>query len=135
MARISRQIGWSQESNLLYEILRKLGELAGIAAKVKPYKVYSALITDDGGDIIVQVLENTIGNIAWTSSAGGEYRGDLTGAFPIDKTWYTVQENSNGSVPIDPFYINIASGAPDTIMLYTPGTTPDKATFEIRVYN
>jgi hypothetical protein len=133
--RVSRQIGWSQESNLLYEILRKLGELAGIASKVRPYKVYSAMITDDGGDIIVNVLENTIGNIVWTSPGGGEYRGDLTDAFPIDKTWYVVQENSNGSVPTSPFYMNTASSSPHTIYLFTPGTTPDKTTFEIRVYN
>lgn len=135
MARISKQIGWSQESNLLYEILRKLGELAGIASKVKPYKVYSALITDDGGDIIVQVLENTIGDISWTSSLGGEYRGDLTGAFPLDKTWYTVQENSNGNVPTDFYYMNLLSSAPNTIFLFTPNTTPDKVAIEIRVYN
>ena len=45
--RVSQQIGWSQESNLLWEILKQLNKLAGL---FKPkYKVYTALLTQSGG--------------------------------------------------------------------------------------
>jgi hypothetical protein len=53
MARISRQIGWSNESNILYQILNQLTRLAGIITGLKPaYKVYTALLTQSGGDTL-----------------------------------------------------------------------------------
>jgi hypothetical protein len=130
--RVSKQIGWSQESNLLYEILRKLGELAGIASKVKPYKVYSAIITDDEPDVAVTILENTIGNIAWSIANTGEYRADLIGAFPENKTWCSMQPSTAAA---SPYYVNVASGAPDSIMFYTGGESANRVFIEIRVYN
>lgn len=133
MARISKQIGWSQESNLLYEILRKLGELAGIAAKVKPYKVYSALITDDDPNVEALVLENTIGDIQWAISGPGEYKGTLNGAFPENNTWASITISQTGVA--DPFYLNVTGGAPDYIKFYTQGTVANKTPIEIRVYN
>jgi hypothetical protein len=49
MAILSKQIGWSNESNLLWEILKKLNRLAGIIGGLKPkYKVFSALVTQNG---------------------------------------------------------------------------------------
>jgi len=51
MAILSKQIGWSNESNLLWEILKKLNRLAGIITGLKPkYKVFTALVTQSGGD-------------------------------------------------------------------------------------
>jgi hypothetical protein len=51
MASISRQIGWSQESNLLYQILNQLTKLTSIMFGLKPkYKVYTALLLQSGGD-------------------------------------------------------------------------------------
>jgi len=48
---VSRQIGWSQESNLLYQILKQLNKLTSIMFGLKPkYKVYTALLTQSGGD-------------------------------------------------------------------------------------
>lgn len=59
---ISRQIGWSNESNLLYQILKQLTKLTSIIFGLKPkYKVYTALLTQTGTDTPVAiVLENTI---------------------------------------------------------------------------
>ena len=133
MARISKQIGWSQESNLLYEILRKLGELAGIASKVRPYKVYSALITDDDPNVDVLVLENTIGDIQWALSGSGEYKATLNGAFPENNTWVSIGISQTGVNT--PFYYNLTGGAPDAITFYTQGTFANKTPIEIRVYN
>ncbi|NDB81367.1 MAG: hypothetical protein EB127_01265 [Alphaproteobacteria bacterium] len=49
MAILSKQIGWSNESNLLWEILKKLNRLAGIIGGLKPkYKVFTALVSQDG---------------------------------------------------------------------------------------
>lgn len=53
----------------------------------RPYKVYSATITQSGtSDPILEIYENTIGNIAWTRGATGEYYGTLIGAFTDAKT-------------------------------------------------
>jgi len=64
MARISRQIGWSNESNILYQILNQLSRLAGIITGLKPtYKVYTALLTQTGGgnDVYISNVPLTIG--------------------------------------------------------------------------
>lgn len=52
---ISKQIGWSTESNLLWEILRQLSRLGGVLSNLvknttPKYKVFSALVTQSGGD-------------------------------------------------------------------------------------
>jgi hypothetical protein len=53
MAQVSRQIGWSQESNLLYQILKQLNKLTSVLFGLKEaatpnYKVYTALLTQNG---------------------------------------------------------------------------------------
>jgi hypothetical protein len=68
MAIPNRQIGWSQESNLLWEISRELDQLTKVvsasAAPVAPYKVYTAIYTQNGGanptPVLINALENTI---------------------------------------------------------------------------
>lgn len=53
---ISRQIGWSNESNLLYQILKQLTKLTSVIFNLTPkYKVYTALLTQGGGDNIVNI--------------------------------------------------------------------------------
>jgi hypothetical protein len=48
---VSRQIGWSNESNLLYQILKQLTRLTAVIFGLKPkYKVFTALLTQNGGD-------------------------------------------------------------------------------------
>jgi len=59
MAILSKQIGWSNESNLLWEILKKLNRLAGIIGGLKPkYKVFSALVTQNGDGAQPDSLSN-----------------------------------------------------------------------------
>jgi hypothetical protein len=49
MASVSRQIGWSQESNLLYQILKQITKLTAVVFALKPkYKVYTALVSQTG---------------------------------------------------------------------------------------
>jgi hypothetical protein len=48
----NKQIGWSNESNLLWYILKQLNKLTSIIFNLKPkYKVYTALLTQSGGDV------------------------------------------------------------------------------------
>jgi hypothetical protein len=50
MASVSRQIGWSQESNLLWQILNQITKLTAVVFALKPkYKVFTALLTQTGG--------------------------------------------------------------------------------------
>lgn len=54
---------------------------------VRPYKVYTALLTQTGTDApVATVLENTIGNIVWSRVNTGQYRATLNNAFDATKT-------------------------------------------------
>lgn len=62
----SKQIGWSNESNLLWQISKQLEQLTGVTSKIvtstSTYNVYTALVTwDDTGLTDLNVLENTLG--------------------------------------------------------------------------
>ena len=64
MSTPNRQIGWSQESNLLSYISKQLERLTGItfsslSALAPTYKVYTALLTQSGGDFLDQLDETT----------------------------------------------------------------------------
>lgn len=59
--RVSRKIGWSNESNLLYQILNQLSRLAGIITGLKPkYKVYTALLSQSGADGPASISSGTL---------------------------------------------------------------------------
>lgn len=63
---------------------------------VVPYKKYIATISQTGIlDPIVTILENTIGDIVWTRTVAGDYRGTLTGAFPDQDSTYLMLSNTN----------------------------------------
>jgi hypothetical protein len=131
MSIISKQIGWSQESNLLYEILKKLTSITSQIAGAKPYKVYSALITDNGDTTMtITELQNTIGPIVWTVSTTGEYRADLVGAFPLDKTWLSITANAIGAIQ----YNAVVDAAPDGVRFFTSSNQAQNTPIEIRVY-
>ena len=54
----------------------------------RPYKVYTALLTQSGTDApVATVLENTLGgDIVWSYYTEGVCNGELLGAFTINKT-------------------------------------------------
>ena len=61
MAISSRQIGWGTESNLLWQILKQLNHLTNILFGLKEaatpkYKVYTALVSQSGGDDLQQIF-------------------------------------------------------------------------------
>lgn len=113
--------------------------IQNISDYVRPYKVYSALLNQNGiNDPTAIVLENTIGNIVWTRDSGGVYFGTLTGAFTADKTFFIITPNSAGvdnSIftiqyqTTDYFALSTSDGVSylDGLLINTP--------VEIRVYN
>jgi hypothetical protein len=130
------------------------GYLAGaisvedLAAQIAPqpaYKVYTALLTQSGiNPPIATVLENTIGNITWTYLSTGNYAGNLISAFPLNKTYFSVNNrfsDDGGASAYDAFLFR---GNDDffALTLWENGTPSDNLIFsgapisiEIRVYS
>ena len=81
MAIPSRQIGWGTESNLLWQILKQLTRLTSTLFSLKEaatpkYKVYTALLTQIGGDKQVTLIDEplTIGvTYKISDQAGGTW--------------------------------------------------------------
>ena len=118
------------------------------AAQIAPeptYKVYTALLTQAGIDPpVATVLENTIGNITWTYLSTGSYAGNLISAFPLNKTYFSVNNrfsDDGGASAYDAF---LYRGNDDffALTLWSNGTPSDNLiwsgapiSIEIRVYN
>lgn len=116
---------------------------SSIFAPSPNYKVYRALMTQVGTAApIVNVLENTLGNIVWAYSSTGLYTGTLDGAFSETKYFAPIPiqgldsgVNDGGGGDSYTYYIIDSS----TILL-TSGIPPDNnilsnSPIEIIVYN
>lgn len=72
--------------------------LSDLAAKIRGYKRYVALLTQSGGAAPTAIiLENDLGGVpAWTYDGfGGNYKATLTGAFTANKTAIFVNQTSS----------------------------------------
>ena len=115
------------------------GNLTYLESMGRPYKVYTALLTQTGTNApVATVLENTLGgDIVWSRNSEGDYSLTLTGAFILDKTYYTIHNNSN---PLQ-YDLYFTSGDINTMTIYSTfyGVAADEAFYftpiEIRVYN
>jgi len=96
MAIPSKQIGWSQESNLIWEISRQLEQLIGVAANAtgggsSSYKVYTATITYTDTELIsTNIIENTLGGsltIELDNPGQSKFTVTSSGLFTLDKTF------------------------------------------------
>lgn len=106
---------------------------------VRPYKVYSAMISQvSTAAPTVTIMENTIGSIVWTRSSAGVYLGTLVGAFTSSKTLPIVSNNANTNLNIKELVTRTSA---DVITLQTYATSVltdgviSNMTIEIRVYN
>ena len=98
----------------------------------RPYKVYTALLSQEGTDApVATVLENTLGVIpTFVYLEVGNYKIALNGGFTEEKTWQVIQSDtptakiiySDGS---DNLRIDVVAG--DNNLYFQP--------IEIRVYN
>ena len=83
-----------------------------IASITPPYKKYVALLTQTGAnDPSVEVVENTIGTIVWTTVLNGfnqpyKYIGTLTSAFTANKTFILVSADESTGHPMGYVYRN-----------------------------
>jgi hypothetical protein len=80
MAIGNRQIGWSQESNLLWSISSQIQRLISVVSKslAPKYKVYTALLTQIGGDGIQSYYGGESLTIGTTYKITGIDDGDFT---------------------------------------------------------
>ena len=114
-------------------------------ADSRPYKVYTALLTQSGTDApVATVLENTLGDtITWSYVAVGQYIGTSTGTFTVNKT-VIFSGSANDTDVATAMYIMALLGNENTVQIGTfnqlavPTASDGKLTntlIEIRVYN
>lgn len=110
------------------------------AAAGRPYKVYTALLTQSGNNApVATVLENTLGGtVVWSKISAGKYLGTLTGAFTGDKTisFFQTRFSNAGST----YTYDSGKDSNNSVRLYAllNGSYSDQITvgqIEIRVYN
>ena len=105
----------------------------------RPYKVYTALLTQSGTDApVATVLENTLGgDIVWSRNSVGIYTATLLGAFIDNKTTIQIIANrgkghttTSGVNDVDSVFLHMVNAVnllADDILENTP--------IEIRVYS
>jgi hypothetical protein len=104
-----------------------------VTDSVRPYKVYTALLTQTGENApVATVLENTIGDISFTYESAGSYTINSNRLFTVNKTWVqNIMLNVTPDVvafnPVNGNNIGIVCSSGDDGLLNTP--------IEIRVYN
>ena len=105
----------------------------------RPYKVYTALLTQSGTNApVATVLENTLGTVTFTRSSTGVYFVNSSGLFTEDKTFVIMGAGANaGAINA----INLINSSAFSIVTKALSTHSDadsantKVAFEIRVYN
>ncbi len=146
MGFVNKQIGWSNESNLLQYILKQLVALTAVLSKISgggtpytpPYKVYSARITAQAGSALpptVNIIENTLGiTPTYIGGALGPNTGYVinitNGIFLQNKIWLTPSNDGNNGIKLA--WLNT-----NQLIFYAPngGSSMNEVYFEIRVYN
>lgn len=114
-------------------------DAANPVVNARPYKVYTALLTQSGTDApVATVMENTLGGtVVWSYAGVGQYVGTLTGAFPAGKCFIQTPSgglDSNASIGGggDPYYQYRTSD--DTIFVLTTDGSLIDAAVKIEVY-
>jgi hypothetical protein len=81
----------------IVEIIDALNQLETDITDVKPYKVYTAIISQSGTNApTTTVFENTLGGaIIWTYDGVGSYTGTLNGAFTNNKTVFFISPDTS----------------------------------------
>lgn len=87
----------SEYSGGVYTSRKITGAELKASSKV-PARYKATLTQTSTNDPVETVLENDLGAIVWTRTAGGTYRGTLTGAFIEDLTFLSIQMTSDTSL-------------------------------------
>ena len=127
---------WYDLINKLKDILKGLAGQGG--GDSRPYKVYTALLSQSGTDApVATVLENTLGDIVWSYVVPGIYTGTLFDTFLENKT-IGFSGNGRFSIGEPTSQIEFYRNNNNSIGIEIPGGTDDLITgfpIEIRVYN
>ncbi|HLF53538.1 MAG TPA: hypothetical protein VI621_14670, partial [Flavobacterium sp.] len=117
------------------QIAVQLPKESGTLALEKPYKVYTALLTQSGTSAPTAIiLENTFGVVpTFTYEGVGQYSVTLNGGFITDKTWQMISSNNIGSQD----KLEIYDNGDDSVWIDTVTSNGklNKTPIEIRVYN
>jgi hypothetical protein len=142
---LNRRLGLITVPNLqkvINNLLEIIGLVDGAIPDSRPYKVYSALLTQTGtSDPVATVLENTLDGVPiWTRDSIGIYVATLASAFTADKTWLSITPNwtvgDSGGTP------KVERGSSNDIQVVSYATDQSgidglfsNTPIEIRVYN
>lgn len=117
----------------------QIATTAFVQANVRPYKVYTALLSQTGTSApVATVLENTLGGtVVWTRTGVGAYVATLSNAFPIYKTFLLLAPSASGGQTN-----TLTSNSSSTVELGVSSNAGNFAdgfltsrSIEIRVYN
>lgn len=125
-----------------YALLKNVVENGHLVAEdSRPYKVYSALLTQTGSDApVATVLENTIGNVSFTYSGPGSYHitsnGLFAGTVPTVTNVFGVIENSTSNyITVDKLDNSMLRLASSDFQFNGQNDLLNNTPIEIRVYN
>jgi hypothetical protein len=135
LAEKIKNLNWVNSINKLKDILKELAGQGG-GGDSRPYKVYTALLSQSGTDApVATVLENTLGEtIGFTYKGVGSYDIISTTLTNLDLVYATIQ--NTGDTNFEIFYNDIndlqiqtfyEGSLANDLLYYTP--------IEIRVYN
>lgn len=99
---VASNINTVERGSALSNAGREVYTMQDITDTTRPYKVYTALLTQSGTNApVATVLQNTLsGTITWSYSLVGSYQATLVGAFPSSKTFfYVTSEASYNNAP------------------------------------
>lgn len=106
------------------------GNLIGSLTK----KIYKANLTQSGTNApAATIFENTIGNIVWTRTGIGTYRGTLTGAFSLTRTWCEIAESAFNNGVNYGTYIDVSTV--DYVLVQTIDQNTAGAPLDDQLYN
>lgn len=111
---------------------------SGTGGDSRPYKVYTALLSQSGTDApVVIVLENTLGNIVWSRDGNGFYVGTLSNSFPNEKTFCLIQNNYQSSGTQNYIYRNSNNeiNIETRVSNISTDSELNQTSIEIRTYN
>ena len=104
---------------------------------IRPYRVYSALLTQTGNSApTAVVLENTLGfTPTWSYNSTGIYSINQTGAFPLEQTFVITPLTMNND--ITGYYSIDNTNFPNTLYVKTLSNNDDSLYYspiEIKIY-
>lgn len=138
--KLVNEIHWMDLPFRLKAIFSKLPSGGGDS---RPYKVYTALLTQSGTDVPTAiVLENTLGDITYGYIGDGQYAIISNNLFVENKVYLSIQGSNDGDTSTITTLSSLYNIDNSTLSLITTNVTGardnsslNNSSIEIRVYN